>query len=327
MKKLFFLLFPFSFLLLDFLFQGCLPFCCAASDLYVGVCVLVLFPLSREKERKIVPALLALAAISAACTLADFFFDRGCCRFTVFLQPLLLFFAVICEAYLRFAAEARALTIPVPGNMHWYAVESQARLFHCCASLPALPFMFASYFAAGTFSTVLAGVSALLQAGMCALLLKKKNSPKRVFLMGKEDEKKLYRCLQSNLAPFEGDTLPDEKKDWFYNSIVNYMEGEQPYLNPNLTKKDVSQALFSNTSYISRAINSNAGVEFRRFVNAYRIRYAVGAFKGNPRLRIDELTVMSGFNYVSTFASAFYDVMGQKPGEWMKNYRATLLRK
>ena len=112
-----------------------------------------------------------------------------------------------------------------------------------------------------------------------------------------------------------------------FNSLCAYMESKKPFLVEDLTLGDLAAAMFTNTLYLSRTINAYSGKNFRRFVNDYRVEYAIALFRKNMALKVTDLSELSGFHTVVTFNMAFKLVKGVNPSIWCQSerMRATLL--
>ena len=100
-----------------------------------------------------------------------------------------------------------------------------------------------------------------------------------------------------------------------------YMETKRPFLVESLTLGDLANAMFTNTFYLSRTINGCSGKNFRRFVNDYRVDYAMKIFRKNTSLKVAQLSVMSGFHNIVTFNMAFKLVKGVSPSVWCQSVR------
>lgn len=116
----------------------------------------------------------------------------------------------------------------------------------------------------------------------------------------------------------------DNSSDAIFARLLSVFEEEKPYLDPDLTIKKMALRLYTNKLYLSRSIKYNAKMHFCRFVNSYRVNYAVAEFRKNPSLRVNQLAAMSGFKTAGTFTSAFRLEMEESPTEWCKYYRSTI---
>lgn len=111
-----------------------------------------------------------------------------------------------------------------------------------------------------------------------------------------------------------------------FKRLCSYMEHKKPFLVESLTLGDVASAMFTNTLYLSRTINACSGKNFRRFINDYRVDYAMTLFRRNMSLKVSELAEMSGFHTVVTFNMAFKLVKGVTPSVWCQSERFSVLK-
>lgn len=111
-----------------------------------------------------------------------------------------------------------------------------------------------------------------------------------------------------------------------FDRFVTLVEVEKCYLNPNITAQELANLLYTNRTYLSKAINIYTNKNFRQLMNYYRINYAIELFKENPALKMSDLAYMSGFNILPSFSSSFKAVVGVSPAQWCKNYKASLPR-
>ena len=139
-----------------------------------------------------------------------------------------------------------------------------------------------------------------------------------------------YVCFRqehsaSNLM--EMDTITDEKHevDHYPNNlkdlIVNKMEEEQVYLQPNLKISDLAALLGTNRNYLYNAINVGMGISFSEFVNRYRVGHAQRLLLENPAANIEEIATQSGFSSEVTFYRNFKAVTGTTPYKWLKSQK------
>jgi AraC-like DNA-binding protein len=101
--------------------------------------------------------------------------------------------------------------------------------------------------------------------------------------------------------------------------LVQYMNSEKPYLEPELSLADLARRLHTNPTILSQVINTGIGKNFNDFVNEYR----VDAFKqqvrnpANMHLSFLGIALDCGFNSKATFNRAFRKFTGQAPGEYL----------
>lgn len=147
----------------------------------------------------------------------------------------------------------------------------------------------------------------------------------RTLLISLRKEKQLRDTLRGTIR-----TLPpvdpgeQTKMNRLFERVENYMETRKPYLDSTFKIKDLSKALFTNHVYLSRTINVCSGGNFCQFVNRYRIAYAVDLIKRDPRMRVFELSLMSGFHSTVSFNMAFRLFQRESPQEYIDRMRSKL---
>ena len=103
------------------------------------------------------------------------------------------------------------------------------------------------------------------------------------------------------------------------------MEDEKPYLKEDFSLYELSASVFTNKTYLSKTINLMTGKNFRQFINEYRVQYSVRLMEENPLIKVNELSVMSGFHSTVTFNMAFKLNMGMTPGEYIQRQKIKAL--
>lgn len=106
-----------------------------------------------------------------------------------------------------------------------------------------------------------------------------------------------------------------------FDKVGRYMDESKPYLDETFSLGDLSKALLTNKSYMSKVINGGSGMNFSQFVNHYRIRYSMELYRLDPCLKVTELAMMSGFRNGVTFNLAFKLFVGLPPSEWCRQCR------
>ncbi|MCB0595190.1 MAG: helix-turn-helix transcriptional regulator [Lewinellaceae bacterium] len=103
--------------------------------------------------------------------------------------------------------------------------------------------------------------------------------------------------------------------------LARFMDGEKPYLDPEIKIGVLAEALDIPKHELSKVINHGFGKNFFDFINGYRIRefIALSRDERNERLNILELAYQSGFNSKSAFNRAFRKEAGQSPSAYLKS--------
>lgn len=103
-----------------------------------------------------------------------------------------------------------------------------------------------------------------------------------------------------------------------YHRIKKYLEKEQAYRSPTLTRDELAANIGTNITYVSRSLNEYAGMNFKQFINAYRVKHAQDFFWQHPGSRLIELCNESGFRSLTALNLAFRANVGMTPGEWCR---------
>ena len=112
-----------------------------------------------------------------------------------------------------------------------------------------------------------------------------------------------------------------EYYDMVYKKCCQFMETKKSFLVEAFSLSDLAEGIFTNKSYVSKAINQSTELNFRRFVNRYRVQYAQELFKKNMSLKVVELAMLSGCHSVQTFCAIFKLFTGGTPRVWCDRVR------
>ena len=113
-------------------------------------------------------------------------------------------------------------------------------------------------------------------------------------------------------------TEESRRIDLLFERVEEYMRKERPYLDDSFTMTRLATEMMTNKSMLSKTINEKAGKNFCRYVNTYRIQYAVSMMKRDRMLKVSELSMMSGFHSLASFNMAFKLIMNDTPSEYMR---------
>lgn len=123
------------------------------------------------------------------------------------------------------------------------------------------------------------------------------------------------------------DLLKDKRLDYDQKQIVygsvfkrvqKHFEDNLPFLDEDFTLAKLSEQVFTNKLYVSKAISVHSGMNFCQYVNTYRIRYSIECLRRNPELKIAELALMSGFKTQASYNSSFRRYTGESPSDWVR---------
>ncbi len=101
--------------------------------------------------------------------------------------------------------------------------------------------------------------------------------------------------------------------------LQQFMQSEKPYLDADLTLSDLAERLRTNTSTLSRVINTGLGQNFNDFINTYRVRAFIEEVRQGRHLQQTLLSIAldCGFNSKATFNRSFRKLEGKSPREFI----------
>ena len=92
---------------------------------------------------------------------------------------------------------------------------------------------------------------------------------------------------------------------------------DEIFLNPTLNINDLAQALHTNRTYISNYLNQQLDTSFYEYVNGWRVDKAKQLL-ANTELTLEEITMQSGFNSLSSFRRYFVSATGLTPSAYRR---------
>jgi AraC-like DNA-binding protein len=100
--------------------------------------------------------------------------------------------------------------------------------------------------------------------------------------------------------------------------IVEVMNSEQLYLNPEFSLNDLAQKVEMTANTVSHCLNVGVGKSFNDFVNAYRVEEVKRRLQTDD---VEKLTILgiafeSGFNSKATFNRVFKEMTGFSPKDY-----------
>ncbi|MCK8523090.1 AraC family transcriptional regulator [Aquimarina sp. D1M17] len=113
------------------------------------------------------------------------------------------------------------------------------------------------------------------------------------------------------------------KKEAFQDLVsqLQLFEENQEYLRANINIKDLAKSFDSNSSYLSKVINTFKEKSFTNYINDLRIEYVIIRLREDVTLRkytIKAIAEEIGFNNAEAFSKAFYKKTGLYPSYYIK---------
>ena len=294
-------------------------------DTAISNMLLLFYPCSFEKDDLPMRCCISVLVFNLLLRLLFVLLPDGNCKASVFAAISVSFTVTVFLVFIRSSVVRKfsGIRMLFRNDAVWYNIEEYSRLIYCTMFLCLSILSFCMLGIPGISGIVFQSLI-LLQMIALYVVQMVRITTQRTMIIGKEMEVKIRRMIEGNIrAATANVSSSGGTMDSLYKRIVSYMESKKPFLDSSFDMADMTKDLYSNKLYLSRTINIMSGRNFRQFVNNYRIRYAMNLMKQNPRLKVQEISGMSGFNSVVSFNMAFKVNLGKTPSEWMKDYLAT----
>jgi len=115
-------------------------------------------------------------------------------------------------------------------------------------------------------------------------------------------------------------SLSENDENTLFNRLMEFIGTHKPYLEPNLSLKQLSEMMGMSAKNISQVINEKQNQNFNDFINNFRIEESKKHLsdRSKSRLTIQEIFYRCGFNSKSTFNLVFKKQTGYTPVEYRK---------
>jgi YesN/AraC family two-component response regulator len=133
--------------------------------------------------------------------------------------------------------------------------------------------------------------------------------------------------LENNLGnpsqKYESSSLSENKKEILFFQLLDLIENEKLFTDPNISTSIFATKLNTNKNYISQVINEFHKSNFNHFINEYRIKEARELLSNNNlnKYTIEAIGNMVGFKSKSSFYQAFKKFTGLTPSFYINNMK------
>ncbi|MBL7791206.1 MAG: AraC family transcriptional regulator [Saprospiraceae bacterium] len=121
-------------------------------------------------------------------------------------------------------------------------------------------------------------------------------------------------------AKYQRSSLNDEMAADLYEQLVQLMQREKPYLEPELTLGELAKLMNIHPNHLSQVINAKADKNFYDFINAWRIEEFLRQADdpANQQFTLLALAFDCGFNSKASFNRNFRNFTGHAPTAYLK---------
>lgn len=133
-------------------------------------------------------------------------------------------------------------------------------------------------------------------------------------------EDKEVSIIKAAVSCKDKERLTAGQVGFFKERLLYLMDSDKPYLNPTLTLPLLADKIGLSVHELSYVLNTGVDLNFYQFINGYRIRYAKKLLKENTQndYSIQEIFIRSGFNSKTTFYTAFKQIVGMTPKQYLQ---------
>ena len=113
----------------------------------------------------------------------------------------------------------------------------------------------------------------------------------------------------------------DSENDELWAKIIEIMESNNEWRNPDINLSTLSQQTFSNRTYVSESFKRHTGMTFNEYLSKRRIDYVAEELKQHPDTNIQELLIHAGYRHRSTAWRHFQKQKGISPTEYIESLK------
>jgi AraC-like DNA-binding protein len=126
---------------------------------------------------------------------------------------------------------------------------------------------------------------------------------------------------ENRTEKYKKSALTDHMQEELLDKILLLMEDSSIICDSKFSVDKLAELAQSNQYYVSQVINSALKMNFRSFLNSYRIREAQRLFSAPDAAKytIESVSLRVGFKSQSAFRDAFKEITGVNPNFYFKS--------
>lgn len=177
---------------------------------------------------------------------------------------------------------------------------------------------------------LLASILLLFVSGVIILKMNKRLYITTIYKKEKYNESlfsqlKSINNIQENTIKLRNEITIDEKSESLYHKIIEKIENEKLFLNPELDQKTLIRLLGTNKKYLYEAIKNHDETNFRGIINRLRVNHAKKNIEKyiieGETANFSQLYLESGFNANSSYYRVFKSITGLSPLEYSIEFK------
>ncbi|MEG1586477.1 MAG: AraC family transcriptional regulator [Bacteroidales bacterium] len=103
-----------------------------------------------------------------------------------------------------------------------------------------------------------------------------------------------------------------------YFRLLQIMDKEKPFLDPNLDLTSLSRLVGTNRSLLSATLNQQSQMNFNSWLAEYRVNFLIQQIELHPEKKMDDLASAAGFSSRTSFYRQFKQVTGLTPKQFLE---------
>ncbi len=161
----------------------------------------------------------------------------------------------------------------------------------------------------------------LVLGGVLWLMYRQKNASYLLLFNKNREHLEIERKAVARRKESIKKKISPEMIDKILHDLYQVMDDEKIFLQQDLTEPKLASILNTNTSYLSKVINDNFGLNYKGFINKYRITEAQNLIlnEAYKNYTIEAISQECGFNSKSVFNATFKKITGLTPSYYMQN--------
>ncbi len=104
--------------------------------------------------------------------------------------------------------------------------------------------------------------------------------------------------------------------------LVDILKEKKLYLEEHLTMNDLTDVMHTNKNYLSEVIARSVYQSFYQLVNTMRIEHACELLRNDPKAKLEQVAMASGFSSGSSFSQVFKRLKDISPKEYISQIHA-----
>ena len=129
--------------------------------------------------------------------------------------------------------------------------------------------------------------------------------------------------ITKKTASYQNSSLTAEDQEKYMQQILDFMELQKPYLNPEIKQSIIAKKLSMTVHLFSEILNVCFHQNFNSFINLYRVSEAK-ALMSNPKYKEYKILAIgyeAGFSSKTSFNRVFKNLVGCTPSEFQKQHK------